>query len=188
MNAFLKKLFVVLLLLLFLSAAIFVAALAIPPVGNVVFSIVFGSAYREVGEAAFNAPGYPATLAVYKHENKPFLIVGPVLFRDDGEREDFFFVNKTQVVRTATDKGGEIWCRTAKHLHILDDLSDCEILRAPWWDELKCTPEASVKYDIAADSYIYSFALDNNSLPTTLTISAKFFTPDMERAPNRTHE
>ena len=186
MIKYLKIIFFALALLLWLAVAMFAAAMAFDPVGNVVFSIAAGSVYRKVGEAAFDAKGYPRDLAVYKAGHKPFLIVGPCLFHEGGEDyEDFFFVNKAQVVRTATDKGGDMWCRTFGRLHIMDDLSDCEVLRAPWWYELK--HEGSfIRYDGATDSYVYSFTLDSHTIPATLTIPAKFFTPDMIDAPNRT--
>ena len=177
--------FFALALLLLLAMAVFAMAVAYEPVGNVVFSIAAGSVYRKVGEAAFDAKGYPRSIAVYKAEHKPFLIVGPCLFHEGGDYEDFFFVNQTQVVRTATDKGGDMWCRTFGRLHIMDDLSDCEILRAPLWDELK-HEGSSVRYDDATDSYVYSFRIENNMVPATLTIPAKFFTPDMIDSPNRT--
>ena len=57
--------------------------------------------------------------------------------------------------------------------------------RAPLWDELKYEG-SSVRYDDATDSYVYSFTLDSHTIPATLTIPAKFFTPDMLVAPNRT--
>ena len=167
------------------SAMLLLTAFVFPPVGNVVFGLFCGSVYRKVGEAAFDAEGYPRSLAVHKAEHKPFLIVGPCLFHEGGEYEDFFFVNKTQVVRTATDKGGDMWCRAFGRLHIADDLSDCEILRAPLWDELKYEG-SSVRYDDTTDSYVYSFRIENDAVPATLTIQAKFFTPDMLAAPNRT--
>jgi len=159
--------------------------MAFEPVGNVVFSIAAGSVYRKVGEASFSAKDYPPTLAVYKAERKPFLIVGPCLFHEGEDYEDFFFVNKTQVVRTATEKGGDMWCRTFHRLHIVDDLSDCEILRAPCWDDLKCSKDSSIRYDDATDSYVYPFTIDSHAIPATLTIPARFFTPDMVDAPNR---
>ena len=185
MRKYIEIVVVALALLLWLACAVFAAAVTCEPVGNVVFSIAAGSVYRKVGEAAFDAKGYPRSIAVYKAEHKPFLIVGPCLFHEGEEYEDFFFVNKTQVVRTATDKGGDMWCRTFGRLHIMDDLSDCEVLRAPLWDELKFEG-SSVRYDDATDSYVYSFRIENDTLPAKLTIPAKFFTPDMFVAPNRT--
>ena len=185
MKKYLRIVFFTLAFLLWLAMAVFAMAVAYEPVGNVVFSIAAGSVYRKVGEAAFDAKGYPRSIAVYKAEHKPFLIVGPCLFHEGGDYEDFFFVNQTQVVRTATDKGGDMWCRTFGRLHIMDDLSDCEVLRAPLWDELKFEG-SSVRYDDATDSYVYSFRIENDTLPAKLTIPAKFFTPDMLAAPNRT--
>ena len=173
-------------MLLVASASLFLAAATVSPsICDSVFAIIGGSVYRKVGEAAFDAKGYPRTLAVYKAEDKPFLIVGPCLFHEGGDYEDFFFVNKKQLVRTATDKGGDIWGRTFGHLHIIDDLSDCEILRAPWCDELKYEG-SSVRYDDATGSYVYSFRVENDTVPAKLTIPAKFLTPDMDGAFNRT--
>ena len=182
----LKKIFVAAAILISLAVAVFAAAVAFEPVGNVVFSIAAGSVYRKVGEAGFDAQGYPRRLAVYKAEHKPFLIVGPCLFHEGEDYEDFFFVNKTQVVRTTTDKGGDMWGRTFNRLHIIDDLSDCEVLRAPCWDDLRCSEGSSIRYDDTTDSYVYSFTIDLHTIPATLTIPAKFFTPDMIDAPNRT--
>ena len=164
---------------------LFVLAFSCPPWGNFLFSFVAGSVYRKVGEAAFDAKGYPRSLAVYKAECKPFLIVGPCLFHEGEDYEDFFFVNRDQVVRTATDKGGDMWGRAFGRLYIMDDLSDCEILRAPWWYELK-QEGSSVRYDDATGSYVYSFTIDSHVVPAKLTIPANFFTPDMLDAPNRT--
>jgi hypothetical protein len=184
MRKYLKIVLVVLSLLIYLASALLAATVASPPVGNVVFSLIGGSVYREVGEAAFEGKEYLRKFAVYKAPDKPFLIVGPCRFRDGDE--DFFFVSKTQVIRSATDKGGDMWCRTLRRLHIIDDLSDCEILRAPWWDELKCDKNSSVRYDEATNSFVYSFTPDGDAAPVKLTVPAKFFTPDMDIAPNRT--
>jgi len=185
MKKFLKIALVALALTVCLASVLFAAAVALPSVGNVVFSFFFGNSYRKVGEATFEAKGYPRMLAIYKAGNKPFLIVGPCLFHEGEYYEDFFFVNRTQVIRTATDKGGDMWGRTFNRLHIMDDLSDCEALRVPLWNELKYAG-SSVRYDDAADSYVYSFRIENDAVPATLTIPAKFFTPDMIDAPNRT--
>lgn len=186
MKKFLKIALAALALTVFLASALLAAAVALPPVGNVVFSLIGGNVYREVGEAAFDGKGYPRSLAIYKARNKPFLIVGPCRFHEGENYEDFFFVSKTQVIRSATDKGGDMWCRSIGRLHIIDDLSDCEILRAPWWDELKCDKNSSVRYDKATNSFVYSFTMDSHTIPVKLTVPAKFFTPDMDNAPNRT--
>ena len=161
------------------------ATILCPPFGNTVFGIIGGSVYRKVGEAAFDARGYPRTLAIYKADNKPFLIVGPCLFHEGEDYKDFFFVNKKQLVRTATEDGCDIWGRTFGRLHIIDDLTDCDILRAPLWDELKYEG-SSVRHDDATGSYVYSFTIDSHTIPAKLTIPAKFLTPDMDGAFNRT--
>ena len=61
---------VALALLLWLACAVFAAAVACEPVGNVVFSIAAGSVYRKVGEAAFDAKGYPRSLPVSIREKE----------------------------------------------------------------------------------------------------------------------
>ena len=109
MGNFLKKTFTAAAILVCLALLLFVSVFMCPPWGNFVFGLIGGSVYRKVGEAAFDAKGYPRRLAVYKAENKPFLIVGPCLFHEGEDYEDFFFVNRTQVIRTATDKGGDMW-------------------------------------------------------------------------------
>ena len=96
-------------MLVCIALMLFILVFLCPPWGNFVFGLIGGSVYRKVGDAAFDAKGYPRSLAVYKAEHKPFLIVGPCLFHEGEDYEDFFFVNKTQVVRTATDKGGDMW-------------------------------------------------------------------------------
>ena len=180
----LKKIFRAAAMLLCAFLLLFVSVFLCRPWGNFVFGLIYGSVYRKVGEASFEAKGYPRKLAVYKAKHKPFLIVGPCLFHEGEKYEDFFFVNKTQVVRTATDKGGDMWGRTFGRLHIMDDLSDCEALRAPCWSDLK-NGGSSIRYDDATDSYVYSLTIETNTLPATLTIPAKFLTPDMDNAPNR---
>ena len=84
--------------------------LILDPKVNVVLSVIFGSVYRKAGETVMTTEGGKSeTLAVYKAKNKPFLIVGPCLFHGDKDYEDFFFVNRDQVMRMATDKGGDMW-------------------------------------------------------------------------------
>lgn len=184
-----KKVFVILFVILFVAVAlIIIAAITFKPFGKAVLSIAAGSAYRKVGEASLETnERMTRMIAVYKTENKPFLLVGPCLFRDSEEEyEDFFFVNKTQVIRTSTDKGGDMWCRVFNRLYVMDDLSNCECLRTPFWNELKCDKDSSVGYDGATDSFVYTFKFNDDSTQTKLTIPAKHFTPDMVDAPNRT--
>lgn len=184
MRKYLKRVIavsVITFIILLLSA---IGALLYEPWGNIVFSITAGEKYRKVGQAIF-VNSSSTTLPVYKAENKPFLIVGPCHFNEYGENADFLFVNRTQIIQTATDKGGNMWCRTGDRLHIIDDLSDCEVLRTSYQDVLD-NSDSSTRYDQATDSYLYSFTLNANNSPTTLSIPAKFFTPDMLDAPNRT--
>ena len=163
-----------------------ILAIVILPV-LVIAYFLNGNVYRKVGSAALEANGYPKSLAIYKAANKPFLIIGPCRFHEGEEYEDFFFVNKTQVIRTATDKGGDLWYRTFNWLHIIDDLSDYyNLVRAPYWDELQSNA-GTVRFDDTANSYIYSFKIELDTTPVVLTIPARFFTPDMIDAPNVTH-
>jgi len=186
-----RIIFVILALSFLASVTLLMVSLRFDPVGNVVFALIGGSVYRKVGEATLTVAGIPRTLAVYKAADKPFLIVGPYPICWESETgevdEDFYFANRRQLIRTATDKGGDIWCRTFVWLHMLDDLSDCEILRAPWWDELKIG-KSSVRHDDRRGLMIYSFWVEDDTVPAELTIPGKFFTPDMDNAPNRTLE
>ena len=183
-----KKMLAGVLVCLFVTVAmVIIAAFTFKPFGKAVFSIVAGSVYRKVGAASLEANDYPCMLAIYIAKNKPFLLVGPCLFHGNEEEcEDFFFVNKTQVIRSSSDKGGDIWYCIFNRLYILDDFSDCECLRAPFWDDIKCSQNSSVCYDGMMDSFIFSFGINVDSTPTKLTIPAKYFTPDMIDAPNRT--
>lgn len=158
------------------------------PLGDVVFSVTMGSMYHKAGEIILTIAEKNETIAIYKAEDKPFLILGPHRF-DEGEiYEDFFFVNQDQVIRTATDKGGDTWFLLFNRLFVLDDMSDCERLRAPYWDDLKVDKNSSVRYDKSMDSYVYSFKINNLTVPVSFSIPAKFLTPDMLDAPNDTHK
>ncbi len=184
----LKIVFVAILACILVTLALILVAITFKPCGNIVFSVAGGNAYRKVGEAALEANDHPRMLAIYKASNKPFLLVGPCMFHEEEDYEDFFFVNKSQVIRTSTDKGGDMWCRVFNRLYIIDDLSNCECLRAPFWDELKRNRESSVGYDGTSDSFVYLFRINNDSIQAKLTVPAKLFTPDMDEAPNRTLE
>lgn len=160
------------------------AALAFRPVGIVVFGTIFGSTYRKVGETVVTTDGRKTeTLAIYKAGKKPFLIVGPCVFHEidwDGrhERKDFFFVRPDKVIRTNTDQGGDIWFRLPRLLIIDDDLTSEDRVRTPYWDDLK-KPKASVRYDEATASYVYSLWINEPEESVTFAIPAKFFTPDL---------
>ena len=75
-----------------------------------VFLMLFGYKYQSCGITTvsdgknFSGNVQKQEVHIYKAGDKPFLLVGPYTFSQDCR--DFFFVNKKQVIRTATDKGG----------------------------------------------------------------------------------
>ena len=179
------KIFVLTTTIIFLTAILlFGAAFAIKPFGDVFFSFCFGSCYVCDGEAVLYQDGRKTVLPVYKAADKPFLLVGPYNF---GDYEDFFFVNKKQVIGTAIDKGGDAWFRIGKYLFILDDLNHWDVLRIPWWDYMS-DPAAKSEYDTSGKNRIYIFPLDPSNSMTCLEITKKLFTDDMVDAYNVTNE
>jgi hypothetical protein len=161
--------------------------LAIKPLRDVALSPFWCSVYRKAGETVMTTEGgKPETLAVYKAKNKPFLIVGPCLFREDQKIwEDFFFVNRDQVIRTNVDQGGDIWFRLPGLLVIDDDLTSSDCVRTPSWDELE-HKGASVRYDEATESYVYSLRINRPEQSVSFAIPARLFTQDLLNAPNDT--
>jgi|GEM_PF-1877583 len=157
------------------------------PKGSVVLSVIFGSVYRKAVETVMTTEDSKSeTLAVYKAKNKPFLIVGPCVFHEDQKNwEDFFFVNRDQVIRTNVDQGGDIWFRLPGLLVIDDDLTSTDCVRTPSWDDLE-HQGASVRYDKATASYVYSLRINKPEQSVSFAIPARLFTPDLLNAPNRT--
>ena len=164
---------------------LFSLALVFEPVGNVVFSICFGNRYWKAGDIKFNFGTHTESMSVYKAKNKPFLLIGPVMFEEDGK--DFFFVNKTQVIRSSTDKSGEAWARLFNILFVMDDLSDYRRqIRTSVWDVVKSDPAGSISYDRNTHKYCYRFHIDSSKTPVRFEVPAVLFTKDMENAPNIT--
>lgn len=166
--------------------------MAIKPLRDLTLSAFFGCIYRKVGETVMTANGKTETLAIYKAEKKPFLIVGPCSFHDYDEKykirdcwEDFFFVNPKEVIRTCVDKGGDTWVRLPWLLFISDDMTSRDRVRMPYWDDLK-HEQASVRYDEATASYVYSLWINSPEEPVSFAIPAKFFAPDLRDAPDDT--
>ena len=85
---------------------------------------------------------------------------------------DFFFVNKNQVIRTATDKGGGDFFQLGMWLFVIDDMSGSyqNRVRAPWWDELK-NKDASVEKK--NDQYVYTLFLEDVKKFVTFSIPEK---------------
>lgn len=164
------------------AALLFGIALIVKPVGNVLFSVLFGSWYRCAGDAVLTVERLEIPLGVYKARNKPFLLVGPYRFDD---YEDFFFVNKKQLIGTAVDKGGEAWFRLGKYLFILDDLNHWDVLRVPWWDHLD-DPASKNKYDAMKNCRTFTFKIGSSAEKFSLSVPETFFTSDMDGAFNVT--
>ena len=178
-----RKIFVLTTTIIFLTAILlFWAAFAVKPFGDIFFSFCFGSCYVCDGKAVLYQNGRKTVLPVYKAADKPFLLVGPYNF---GDHEDFFFVNKKQVIGTAVDKGGDAWFRIGKYLFILDDLNHWDVLRAPWWDYMS-DQAAKSEYDTSGKNRIYIFPLDPSNATARLEINKKLFTDDMIGACNVT--
>ena len=177
------KNFVLTAAVIFLTAILlFGTAFAVKPFGDFFFSLCFGSCYMCEGKAVLYYNGRETVLPVYKAAGKPFLLVGPYRF---GDYEDFFFINKTQVVTTAVDKGGDAWFRIGKSLFVLDDLNHWDTLRMPWKD-LMSDPAARGDYDMSTHNRTYLFKLDRSSLAVRLEIAEKLFSDDMVAAYNVT--
>ena len=116
-------------------------------------------------------------VCVYEAKNKPFLLIGPYTF-SPGDR-DFFFVNKKQVIRTATDKGGGAFFQLGPWLFVIDDMSgsDQNRVRSPYWDELKRNKSSVEK---KGNQYVYTLFLEDVKKYVTFAIPEKLFAPNME--------
>ena len=141
-----------------------------------VFLMLFGYKYQSCGITTisdrknFYGNATKQEVHIYKAENKPFLLVGPYTFSPDCR--DFFFVNKNQVIRTATDKGGGEFFQLGTWLFVIDDMSGTyqNRIRAPWWDELK-NKDASVEKK--NDQYVYTIFLEDVKKFVTFSIPEK---------------
>ena len=140
-----------------------------------VFLILFGNKYSSCGITTisdrknFSGNATKQEVHIYKACNKPFLLVGPYTFSPDCR--DFFFVNKKQLIRTATDKGGGAFFQFASWLFVIDDMSGSyqKRVRAPWWDELKNKNASAVQKN---DQYIYTLFLEDEKKYVTFSIPA----------------
>ena len=184
MKKAIKKLLMTVALIFLAAILLFGTAFAVKPFGDVFFSFCFGSCYVCGGEAVLYCDGRKTVLPVYKSADKPFLLLGPYNF---GDYEDFFFVNKKQVIGTAIDKGGDAWFRIGKYLFILDDLNHWDVLRIPWWNYMS-DPAATIEYDRSRQNRIYIFPLDPSNPTVRLEIAEKLFTADMVDAYNVTQK
>ena len=83
-----------------------------------------------------------------------------------------FFVNKKQVIRTATDKGGGAFFQLASWLFVIDDMSGSHQnrVRAPWWDELAKKDASAVQIN---NQYVFTFFLEDANKFITFAIPEK---------------
>ena len=147
--------------------------------------ILFGCGYRKCGETIVFSEDKSASsraeaqkVGIFKAKNKPFLLLGPYTFAPDNR--DFLFINKKQVVTTATDKGGGAFFRFGSRLFVIDDLSGSYLnrVRTSTWNALANENSSVVQED---GRYVYSFFLDDDR-QVTVAVPAVLLTPDMDEA------
>ena len=135
--------------------------------------------YKTDGTVSINTPDGIKIVSIYKQNGKPFLLVGPYEFADD--YNDFFFVSKDYVIRTATDKGGE-WFKLGNYLFIYDDMTLWDRVRAPFWFD---ATKNDGKISLNPQTSCYDFKLnlgDSDKHPFLFSIPAKYFTNEMPDA------
>ena len=138
--------------------------------------MLFGYKYKSCGITAvsdgktFSDKAAKQQVHIYQAPDKPFILVGPYTF-SPGCR-DFFFVNKKQVIRTATDKGGGAFFQLASWLFVIDDMSGSHQnrVRAPWWDELAKKDASAVMIN---NQYVFTFFLEDANKFITFAIPEK---------------
>ena len=141
-----------------------------------VFLMLIGNKYRSCGITTiadrknFSGNATEQEVHIYKAGNKPFLLVGPYTFSP--ACRDFFFVNKKQVIRTATDKGGGAFFQLGTWLFVIDDMSGSHQnrVRAPWWDELAKKDASAV---LINNQYVFTFFLEDANKFITFAIPEK---------------
>ena len=167
-----------------LSLAIVPLMLYLLGVGCIaLFCMIFGSGcYVRQMETKMLVNGNAETVSVYKAGNKPYLLLGPYRFARDNH--DFFFVSKTEVIRTSTIQGGSCWVRFLGLLFIFDDLSHWDCVRLPYWDDLEGDKNSSVKSE--KGKRVFRFRMRDPDWSVEFAIPERFFTPDMDKAYNFT--
>ena len=124
--------------------------------------------------------GEKENVSIYKAVNKPYLLIGP--YRFDRDNHDFFFVSRTEVIRTSTTQGGSCWVRFLGLLFIFDDLSHWDCVRLPYWDDLENDKNSSVKSENG--KRVFRFMIKNPDRAVEFAVPEKLFTPDMDTAYN----
>ena len=148
-----------------------VAGMQFPFCGNMFFSLIFGECYTSSGKCIIKTKNKKVAVDIYTAPGKNFVLLGP--YRFDNTTEDFFFVNRHQVLRSATDKGGDTWFRCGKYLFILDDMSGKIILRTSYWDMLADEKKSYVKYYQKSNKYFFFLNDRSMDLPAEFSIPAE---------------
>lgn len=138
--------------------------------------MVFGCKYSSCGIIAvtdgknFSENAVKQEVHIYQASKKPYVLVGPYTFFP-GYR-DFFFVNKNQVIRTATDKGGGEFFQLGTWLFVIDDMSgsDYNRVRTSWWDELQDKASSVEKKN---GQYVYTIYLKDAEKSVTFAVPEK---------------
>ena len=145
----------------------------------------YSSLYTREGELLLQYGNKNVTVSIYRSQNVPYTLIGPVPFR---EQEDFLFVRKTEVAgRILDEKVRGDFFRLWKWLFILFDLSSKPDAMAPSF-----LFKTKIRYDEKLSGYFYEiylddspeterkiyFFLDKKFLPT-FTEQANFQTPKL---------
>ena len=142
--------------------------------------MLFGCKYSSCGIIAvtdgknFSENAAKQEVHIYQASKKPYVLVGPYTFFP-GHR-DFFFVNKNQVIRTATDKGGGDFFQLASWLFVIDDMSgsDYNRVRTSWWDELQDKASSVEKKN---GQYVYTIYLKDAEKSVTFAVPERILDP-----------
>lgn len=135
--------------------------------------------YKRVGTVTIHTAGNIRTVNIYKHKNKPFLLVGPYKFADGNN--DFFFVSKNYVITTVTDKGSE-WTTLGNYLLINDHMTMWDRLRMPFTYGATRNNDG-IKFNVQMNQYDFKFDSGySDQTPVSFSVPAKHFTVDMPEA------
>ncbi len=153
------------------AVSLAVAGIKLPVCEKIFSSLIFGECYTSSGKCVVKTENKRVTVDIYTAPGKKFVLLGP--YRFDDTTEDFFFVNRRQVMRSATDKGGDIWFQCGKYLFILDDMSGKIILRTSRWDMLADEKKSCVKYYEESNKYFFFLNDGSTDHPVEFSLAAE---------------